>query len=211
MKLTKVQLSIAFLLIIYCVGIIGLCFTNYAELFVSLTPITLLTTFFVLVLQVKLNWKDFTLLLIPFFLGMLTETIGVKTGLLFGEYSYGTALGPVIMGVPLMIGINWMLLSYVCLTIVSEQLSEKYNHIIIALSAASLMVVLDIFLEPFAIKHGLWEWAEIHPPIYNYITWFIISFLVIYLLSRFNLSKMNPLSKWVYLIMVIFFIVTSYL
>jgi len=209
MNFTKHQFSTIFLIIIYAVGIVGLCFTNYDKLFVKLTPITLLVTFFVLLIQVNLKWRDFLPLSIPFIAGMLTETIGVKTGLLFGEYSYGTALGPQILGVPVMIGINWMLLSYLCVTLSFELLSGKKNHILIALFGAILMVLLDIFLEPFAIKYGLWSWAEGVPPLFNYITWFIISFLVIYLLSRGNIQDRNPLSKWVYLIMVVFFILTT--
>ena len=41
---------------------------------------------------------------------MLTEAIGVNTGLLFGTYEYGANLGFKIFGVPLIIGVNWTVL-----------------------------------------------------------------------------------------------------
>ena len=50
--------------------------------------------------------KLFFLLITCFLVGMLSEIIGVKYGFIFGEYSYGNALGIKFMGVPLIIGIK---------------------------------------------------------------------------------------------------------
>jgi putative membrane protein len=49
-----------------------------------------------------------------FVIGFFSETVGVKTGLIFGEYSYGKALGFQWMQVPLLIGLNWFIIIYCC-------------------------------------------------------------------------------------------------
>jgi putative membrane protein len=36
------------------------------------------------------------------------EVVGVKTGLIFGEYKYGSTLGIKLFEVPLIIGFNWV-------------------------------------------------------------------------------------------------------
>ena len=49
--------------------------------------------------------------LIPFVLifagGFLAELSGVHTGVLFGEYQYGEALGTPLWGIPIVMGMNW--------------------------------------------------------------------------------------------------------
>lgn len=210
MEFIRKNKALSFLTIIYAVGIFGLCFSSYGALFVKLTPLTLLLTFIILLYIGRVQVKDLIYLLIPFSLGMLTEVIGVKTGLLFGDYSYGEVLGLQIIGVPIMIGLNWMLLSYLCYTMAHDFVKNKQSSsLLIALLASAFMLILDLFLEPFAIKFGLWEWADGIPPLFNFITWFIVSFISIYALSRLKLSSENLFSKWVYLIMVVFFILST--
>ena len=53
------------------------------------------------------------LVLLCFITGMLAEILGVRYGFIFGEYSYGNALGTKVMGVPLMIGVNWCILIFI--------------------------------------------------------------------------------------------------
>ena len=44
---------------------------------------------------------------------MIAETIGVNFGILFGDYEYGENLGFKIFGVPFLIGINWIVLTFI--------------------------------------------------------------------------------------------------
>lgn len=208
----KAFISIVFLAIIYLVGVIGLSLDSARSLFISLTPITLLLSLFIILMNAGLSCRDYKLLFLPFLLGMLTESIGANTGLLFGDYSYGAALGPKIFGVPLMIGMNWVMLSFIVYSVVNEFKFLSNLTLIAKVSLASLlMVILDYFLEPFAIKYGLWTWAEVKPPLYNYICWFFISFIILYFLERMNLKSEKPISKWVYGIMIVFFILTAFI
>ena len=42
---------------------------------------------------------------------MITESLGVNYGLIFGNYEYGNNLGFKFFGVPFLIGINWIILT----------------------------------------------------------------------------------------------------
>ena len=46
-----------------------------------------------------------------------------------------------------------------------------------ALFPAVLMVLFDLFMEPVAVKLGYWHWAGDTIPLYNYVCWFVISYI----------------------------------
>ena len=45
---------------------------------------------------------------------MISEIVGVKFGIIFGDYKYGYALGYKIFEVPILIGANWAILTVSC-------------------------------------------------------------------------------------------------
>jgi putative membrane protein len=85
------------------------------------------------------------------------EVIGVKTGLVFGEYKYGETLGLKLFEVPLIIGFNWILV--ILGTISVAQLITK-NVLANSLIAATISVIFDLVLEPIAIKLDYWQWSQ---------------------------------------------------
>jgi putative membrane protein len=105
-------------------------------------------------------------------IGMVAEIIGVQTGLLFGEYSYGTVLGLKVFGVPLLIGVTWALVTVSAWQIVSYSTFGKVAKIILA---SCLVVLFDLVLEQYATAFGLWKWQDGIIPLKNYITWFVVS------------------------------------
>lgn len=115
------------------------------------------------------------------------EWIGVKTGIIFGSYRYGTILKPFIDKVPIAIGFAWlgMLLSSIT---VSQKLFQK-PYFIIVISAALFMTIFDFFMEPAAIKLQYWTWTTDIIPFQNYLAWFIIS--LFFLLVGFKLKLFN--------------------
>ena len=52
------------------------------------------------------------LLLIAGLGGLLAEIIGVHTGVPFGEYRYAGGLGPKVLGVPIVVGLAWVMMSH---------------------------------------------------------------------------------------------------
>ena len=99
------------LLVPYVVGIIGMLLPASRDFFMSLTPVMLLFSF-VLVVTEESKWMKFNALPLVFICicGFAVEYIGVNYGYLFGDYQYGTTLGPKVYGVPLTIAMNWAML-----------------------------------------------------------------------------------------------------
>jgi putative membrane protein len=86
---------IIFIGIFYLVGIVGMSLGPYKSFFVGLSFFHLLLSFGILLLGRKKHTPAFWLFIgIAFTTGMLVEWIGVHTGYLFGNYHFGTVLGP---------------------------------------------------------------------------------------------------------------------
>src|SRR6056297_2721763 len=56
-------------------------------------------------------------------IGTVAEAIGVQTGIIFGEYIYGSVLGPKIFDTPLMVGVMWALV----MIVIWAQLPDKFG------------------------------------------------------------------------------------
>lgn len=138
--------------------------------------------------------------------GFLAEVIGVNTGWLFGDYSYGKTLGPKMFGVPYLIGINWLILIYISGNLV-EQLEFKWP--VKAAIGAVLLVFLDLFIEPVAIYFDYWKWEGNQVPWSNYLCWFIISYLFLSLFLKTGFKSYNPVSGVIYIIQFLMFVVLA--
>jgi len=202
-KLNKIVglISLFFLTI----GLIGF-FSPMEPLFRQLSIYNLLLTFILVTISFTNNLSVFIkLFLIVFGIGFIAELIGVHTGLLFGNYSYSQNLGLSFQKVPLIIGVNWAILSLgawnLCRTI-----SKKI--IINILIASLLMVVFDIALEPAAINLHYWSWKSGEIPLFNYISWFLISIPAIYTWSLFKIES-TGISKTIFISQFLFFIILT--
>jgi bisanhydrobacterioruberin hydratase len=202
----KAILLILFLVIFYTVGTIGLLLPQYREQFLSLSFLNLTLSFLVVLLaRTKDRQKFYLFLFLSFMVGMTVEWIGTKTGLLFGNYSYGANLGPKISGVPLVIGFNWGIL-----VVTSASVIEKIKGTVLTKSvlAAGLMTLLDVLMEPVAIKSDYWTWVgEI--PLYNYVCWFVISLPLHYLYFKSKLVEANKVYTTLFWILTVFFIILN--
>lgn len=187
MNYSKVNSSIVILFIFHVVGVIGLS-SDYQDLFLRLTPLNLLLS---LGLFIWAN-NDFSIqfykvMAILFALGFLVEVIGVSTGVLFGEYTYGATLGFKLFETPLMIGVNWILLSLASFGVSSFFLKKQLPIILLS---SLLMVLMDVLIEPIAISLDFWTWALGDIPLQNYVMWFFVSLIMNALIS-FNRLKID--------------------
>ena len=153
---------------------------------IDLTPVYLLINFALLVvvlLRHTTKQKLFEAFLIAAVIGFVAEVIGVKTGLIFGDYIYGDVLGLMIFDVPLMLGIMWALVMFSVWSI----LPARFSWIRIPL-AGLVAVAYDITLEHFATRFGLWAWDG-SIPFENYVGWFLIGSLIaaVFYLRKFSL------------------------
>ncbi len=199
MALLKKHITITIIAVFHLIGFIG--FLTNPGFFSMLTPINLFLSGFLMILMSNQTKPSFfAALLVVGVAGYFIEVIGVKTGFIFGRYYYGSALGYKFLSVPLLIGLNWILLSY------SSALFFKLNNLYVnALLGAALMVALDFLIEQSAAKFNFWYWINGRIPLQNYIAWFCISFLI-HLLGDKELSKKpNLTAKGFYIVQVVFF------
>lgn len=190
-----------FLSIIYLVGIIGMWLRP--ESFIPLTPFNLALTCLLLMAYFPYKEKDFIRFCIFLFTaGFAVEMIGVQTGKIFGPYYYGYALGFKLKHVPIVIGINWVML-----TLATQTIAQKFSNklYITASIGATLMVLLDMLIEPVASKYQFWHWHNDTIPVQNFVAWFVISFFFHGLGSVMKFEKENTMAVFVFSLQLIFF------
>lgn len=199
---------ILFIGIFYLVGLLGISLDSYKSFFVGLSFFHLLLSFGVLILARKKHSSAFWLFMITAFgLGMLAEWIGVHTGALFGQYQYGHILGPKLLGVPLIIGINWAMLSIVSASLLA---TLKLHFWVEVALASLLMVFLDFLMEPVAVKLGFWNWHNGKIPVFNYICWLLLSLVLQTIYRKWRLNEKNNVAVALFIFMTVFFSVLNF-
>lgn len=127
--------------------------------------------------------------LLVYLAGYLIEVVGVNTGLIFGNYRYGSALGLKVWEVPLLIGVNWLILVY-CTGIFLQSVHVKNKWVFSAIGALILLGI-DFLIEPVAIKFDYWSWYGGIIPVQNYIGWYVFSFFLFLFYTSCNFKKSN--------------------
>lgn len=204
MKDKKLALAVLILIIFHAVGFYGLVFSQNPAWFRALTPFNLLLTSLLLFAFHK-TWT-FSFLIFAFIVmlvGFCSEIIGVHTGLLYGNYYYGQSLGVKLWEIPLVIGLNWLLLVYVTGLLV-QPLTQPWP--VKALLAAALMVLLDSFIEPVAALLDYWTWDAYRIPASNYWGWLGVAFILQSYFQKAHFQKHNPLAPAVFGIQLLFFV-----
>ncbi len=186
-------------------GVIGILNPEYTDWFLGLTPVNLSLTFVILLVNLKeFKWSVLLALSIPFLLGFVTEALGVNYGLIFGDYTYGKNLGYKVWGVPIMICINWALLTAVTADV--AKLFSKYV-ILRSIIGAALMTGLDVIIEVSAPRFDFWEFENGHVPLQNYLGWFVTAFIAHLGYQSFNVKSNAFVSYHILISITVFFAV----
>ena len=199
----KIFISIFIIWLFNISGVVGIL-SPYSSWFLGLTPLNLLIYVVLIIWNLEHISKQFLIAFsIPFFIGFLTEYLGVNYGLLFGTYLYGENLGIKIWGVPLMICVNWALL-----TSITADLSRLVHKNIIARSLLGglLMMILDVIIEVSAPRFDFWEFENNTIPLKNYIAWFVIGSIAHYLYNQIPLKTNMKLSINIFVALTFFFL-----
>lgn len=175
------------------VGVAGHVIPLTRPIMLWLTPYVLLATgviiFFTVIKRNQL--KVFIYFVFCGLFAFISEVIGVKYGILFGNYYYGETLGFKILSVPVIIGINWMVI--LAGSISFSAIITKNKAAIIFLSTI-FVLIFDYLMEPVAMYFNYWNWENGTVPFSNYLTWGIIIFIFtsIYVLKRFAMNSKMP-------------------
>ncbi|HLP14074.1 MAG TPA: carotenoid biosynthesis protein [Flavobacteriales bacterium] len=202
MKPVLYYTAIAVLIVMHAVGLYGLTH-NHMTYYRDLTAFNLTLTFVLfLVGAFRFDLPYLITILVISAIGLVVEIIGVKTKLIFGDYNYTTILGPDVIDVPLVIGLNWGLLIMSCAAIVYNVYN---NNLARAMAGATLMLLMDIVLEPIAFKYNFWQWDTKTIPLQNYIAWWLVSFTMLLGVFSFLKNPHNKMAYWVFGVQFLFF------
>ena len=190
-----------FLILVYVSGSIG--FVVNPSFFSPFTPYTLLLTCFVFLIHSPLADKKFIFAFFSIaFLGFIIEVIGVKTGFIFGKYSYGNGLGIKLLEVPLIISINWAILICAGIKIVSSIFVNKIKVLILA---ALLVTGIDLIIEQVAPKLDFWQFENGLPGLHNYLGWIGVTFFISYFFYPIIIKGNRTVSLIILILQIIFF------
>jgi bisanhydrobacterioruberin hydratase len=194
-----------FFVVFYSVGIAGLIFPGSYSLFIALIPWSLLLNVICLALfhHGPLDVKTSFVFLFICLFSIGVEIAGVNSQCIFGAYHYQESLGIRLFNTPLIIGLNWLFLTYSTSSVMED---VKMPVVIKITSAATLMVVYDIVLEQVAPKLEMWEWNNGIVPLRNYLVWFALAVIFHSLIKSFGIKTRNPLSLVILVSQFVFFI-----
>ena len=202
----KPENAIYIIAILHVVGIFGLN-SPFRAFFQLLTPLNLMAAAGLFFYSATgINTRAIIGLLIVFLCGFGIEWVGVNTGFPFGHYEYGAVLGPKIGNTPLLIGVNWAML-VTAVVLIARLISDKTW--VIALAGGLFMMLLDVLIEPVAIKTGMWHWFGENPPIQNFVAWFVIASVLTAVLHKLAPKLDNQACVGFYTIQAIFFAVMN--
>ena len=113
-------------------------------------------------------------------LGWLSEVIGSRTGIPFGEYHYTEVLRPQIAHVPILIPLAWLMMMPPAWAI--GVLVAPDSVLLQWIVAAAAFTAWDVYLDPLMVGWDFWRWkrhgAYLGIPVVNYVGWFLVAFAI---------------------------------
>ena len=200
----KYDIFIFILYSFYAIGIIGHVLDKTYPHMMTLTPFVLLI--FGLAVLLLTTGSDYRLILwclLAYFFTFSIEALGVHYGMIFGQYYYGNTLGIKLLGVPLVIGFNWVIIVLGAVAI-ARRISN--NKLYSALLAALFTVGLVIPLEIVAVNLDYWHWTQGFVPLQNYLAWFAVAFIVALSFNYLNLKVRDKIIIHYFFIQFAFFV-----
>jgi putative membrane protein len=200
------KIAVAVIIVFHLVGLLGFLIPALTPYFLKLVPFHLLLMFAVIIFAYNADVKRLLLFVSGVFLcGFLVEVLGVHTGKIFGSYYYGDTLGYKIAAVPLLMGVNWVILIF---SIGQMMKALKIRNSILASAiGAAILVGFDFFLEPVAMKFNYWQWDWHEIPVQNYIAWYIVSVILLKLYYALGLKQQKYIGSAMFLSQLVFFVV----
>lgn len=140
--------------------------------------------------------------------GWLIEVLGTTTQFPFGDYVYSQALGPKLLGVPILIPMAWAMMAYPMLLAVQRLSTTALG---VAFIGGWLLMAWDFFLDPQMVGEGYWIWQTIGwelpgidgIPLQNFLGWWLSGIVLMTLLNRLprktaNDAVPNTMLLWTY-------------
>jgi putative membrane protein len=202
--MSRERIGIIIVVLFHIVGLVGFFTPALQPLFLKIVPYHLLLMFLVIEFShQKFDRKFIAFVLAIFILGFSAEWLGVHTHLIFGKYIYGKTLGLKLLDIPLLIGLNWFLLIYSTGVLMQHSGIKNLNMRVVL--GALVLVLLDVLIEPIAVRFDYWHWLKLEVPFENYLGWFILSGLMLGIFEAFKFAKQNKVAMALLIAQFVFF------
>lgn len=119
--------------------------------------------------------------------GFVAEVLGVHTGAPFGTYRYTGGLGRELAGVPVVIGLAWVMMAWPAARVAARIATRTASRII---ASALALATWDVFLDPQMIDAHHWRWVGTFAhlpgvdavPLTNFAGWLAVALVLMGLL-----------------------------
>jgi putative membrane protein len=154
----------------------------------------------------------FAFVLICLVIGNIFENLSVATGFPFGHYYFTDAMGPNLFHIPILIGLAYVGMGYLCWTLTRLILGGAGQRLTgsqvftVPAAAAFLMVAWDFSQDPVWSTVGhTWIWRDggafFGVPATNFFGWYLVLWVVyqafaLYLRGRDTHSSALPAGYW---------------
>ncbi len=209
MRTERSAILIFMIILFHAVGLAGLSISFMQPLFLALVPFHLL----LMLVLICFSHHEFDLKFVLFIvttaiLGYGVEWLGIHQHFVFGTYTYGDTLGIKLGGVPVIIGINWFLLTYASGVFAQRLFASSVLARIIF--GAFIMTMSDVIIEPIAIRFDYWHWQTtgdfLTAPLINYIGWFVVSIIMLAIFETFAFKRQSRVAIALLFAQALFFI-----
>lgn len=186
--------------------IFGLSSSSGAE-FVRFIPYVFVVAAIVLVANNKYQNSDhyffYGLVLI---LSYVIHLILSKLEIVELNPNYTATLGIRIFGIPLIVPIIWF---FMVNTMNGMLRKFPFHDLVKSFIGASLIMIMDVFLEAQAQKFGFWNWGDDPIPMANYVWWFFIAFGFLLASFKLNIRNHTFTSVAAYILLLLFFVASD--
>ncbi|WP_018500078.1 carotenoid biosynthesis protein [Parafrankia discariae] len=139
--------------------------------------------------------------------GLLAESVGLRTGWPFGHYAYGSALGPDLAGVPVVVPLAWAMMGLPALMLgrrcarspawAPSGRAPAARWAVTALVGGAALTAWDLFLDPQMVAEGYWTWSAGGPalngiPLSNAAGWLLVGTLLTGALAALPIPSATP-------------------
>lgn len=196
-----------FIVIFYLIGGLGFLLPFSRKLFIEIIPLAiLLMTFLLAVYHRPYTFRTVLLFTVILIGGFFVEVIGTTSGQIFGQYHYGHGLGLQLFSTPLLIGVNWLFITYTSLSLVGRLKLRPGWELVVA---PTVMVIYDLVLELVAPGFDMWSWQSGRVPVRNFAAWWMIGFVFVALFKAGRIETRHPLADLILVSQFLFFMVLA--
>jgi putative membrane protein len=198
---------IALIVVGYVIGSIGHLVPTNLPFMLRVTPVVLLIMGSIVFIPLLLAERKaaFWLWCAGVYLAtFLLEAVGVAHGVIFGPYNYGATLGTTLWGVPLVSGLNWLLVILGSIGLITRWV----RHPILSVPLVGVVAfAFDYVMEPVALALDYWQWQTPGIPIQNYVAWFLIASIVAVTHRVLHLETKSRVPQQYVLVQLAFFLI----